>query len=365
MDEKLLEEIICKHPELIEHELSLIGNQVYLSGKRVDVLFEDKHDQKLIIEVKKGTILREHISQLLDYEGYFVSKNNPDVRVMLVGTRVPENLRRSLDHHGFEWKELTIPSLINFLNRVGDDVLLSRFAQEDVEIYDSAASFPSKKNYRKPWKKPEQELLQVQNPDELINKLLDNNSCKKFRSEELSFKIDRELKAWRLIQEYRGRYTQDNLTKIFNTVNKDTHNKNWFGHLLATPNLNLIFSHPVELINKWIEILLFEQPGPVTSMNKCINDIKIKGARNGLISLLFYLSNPVKYNVWLPSTENAIVILGMIDCFHGNDYSSYYVNFNEAVILIRDKFKLLPQEVDWLLSFIPSYINGKDFWYYK
>ena len=103
MDEKTFEDIICRYPELIEEGLSLRGRQVTVKGKRVDVLFEDKHGQKLIAEIKKGPVLRHHVGQLMDYEGYFVDEEYPNVRVMLIGNRVPENLRRSLNHHGFEW----------------------------------------------------------------------------------------------------------------------------------------------------------------------------------------------------------------------------------------------------------------------
>jgi hypothetical protein len=114
MEEKLFEDIICRYPELIENDLLFKGRQVTFNRKRVDVLFEDRHGQILIVELKKGTVLRKHVGQLLDYEGDFISEDNPNVRVMLVGNRVPENLRRSLDHHGFEWKEFTITTLINF-----------------------------------------------------------------------------------------------------------------------------------------------------------------------------------------------------------------------------------------------------------
>src|SRR4030042_3938824 len=107
MNESELEDIVCTYPELIEDGLSLIGRQLHVKGKYVDALFRDQYGQMLIVELKSGTILRKHIAQLLDYEGHFVSQDDPPVRVMLIGTRVPPNLRRSLDHHGFEWRELT------------------------------------------------------------------------------------------------------------------------------------------------------------------------------------------------------------------------------------------------------------------
>jgi hypothetical protein len=67
----------------------------------------------------------------MDYEGYFLSLDDPTVRVMLVGNRVPVNLRRSLDHHGFEWKEIKIADLMTHLKEKGDKDLLKIFQEEE------------------------------------------------------------------------------------------------------------------------------------------------------------------------------------------------------------------------------------------
>lgn len=134
MIEKEFENIIIRYPELIEDGLSFKGRQVNVKGKFIDILFEDRHGQKLILELKIGTILRKHVGQLMDYEGYILSPDDPTLRVMLIGNRVPNNLRRSLDHHGFEWKEITELSLINFLKQKNDIEYLTYFSQEKVEL---------------------------------------------------------------------------------------------------------------------------------------------------------------------------------------------------------------------------------------
>jgi len=131
MNEKEFEDILCKYPGLIEDGLSLTGRQVNVKGKHVDLIFQDRYGQTLIIELKQGAVKREHIAQLLDYEGYFVSLDNPLVRVMLVGNRVPPNLKKALDHHGFEWKELPESTLITALQNEKDSQLLSYFDKFD------------------------------------------------------------------------------------------------------------------------------------------------------------------------------------------------------------------------------------------
>jgi hypothetical protein len=134
MLEKDLEDVLCKYPELIEQGLSFLGRQVSLSGKFADILLKDRFGKKLIIELKKGVIKREHIAQLLDYEGYFLSPDEPDVRVMLIGNRVPPNLRKSLDHHGFEWREISVPIIINTLEDKKDNDLLIKFKEAENEV---------------------------------------------------------------------------------------------------------------------------------------------------------------------------------------------------------------------------------------
>ena len=104
MLEKHFEDVLCKYPALIESGLEFIDRQINVGGKFVDLLFEDRFGQKLLVELKKGVIKREHMAQLLEYEGHFLSSENPDIRVMLIGNRVPPNISKTLDHHGFEWK---------------------------------------------------------------------------------------------------------------------------------------------------------------------------------------------------------------------------------------------------------------------
>lgn len=130
MLEKDFENVLHRYPELLEEGLKFSGRQVNVGGKFVDLLFEDRFGQKLVIELKKGIIKREHIAQLLDYEGHFLTDDNPNIRVMLVGNRVPPNLRNSLDHHGFEWKEIKVSELIAYLKNKNDIEMLAQFVEE-------------------------------------------------------------------------------------------------------------------------------------------------------------------------------------------------------------------------------------------
>lgn len=61
--EKIMEEAICKDPEkyLGEKGLRLIARQYSISIYRFDLLFEDRHGKRLIVEIQKGKLNREHL----------------------------------------------------------------------------------------------------------------------------------------------------------------------------------------------------------------------------------------------------------------------------------------------------------------
>lgn len=124
LSERLFEDVLVKYPELIEDKLTYIGRQVTYFGKRIDILFEDRFKEKLIIELKIGNLHREALSQVLEYEGYILSEKDPSARVLIIGNRVPLNLKKAMDHHGIEYKEITQKHLLEFLEK-RDKVLLN------------------------------------------------------------------------------------------------------------------------------------------------------------------------------------------------------------------------------------------------
>jgi len=126
LSESDMEEIISKHPEMVEGDLMLKGRQVYVSGLRIDLLFEDKFGDRLIVELKKGTVTRRHVAQLMEYSGAIPEKQRSVTRVMLVANVVPPRWKKALDVHGIEYRELTNRDYIEFLKE-RDPNLLEKF----------------------------------------------------------------------------------------------------------------------------------------------------------------------------------------------------------------------------------------------
>jgi|WetSurMetagenome_2_1015567.scaffolds.fasta_scaffold02589_3 hypothetical protein len=117
ISERLFEDVLVKYPELIEGNLRLIGRQVNYFGKRIDILFEDRFKEKLIVELKKDNLDRNALSQVMEYEGYILSEKDPSARVMLIANRIPLNLKKAMDHHGIEYKEITNKQIFEFLEK--------------------------------------------------------------------------------------------------------------------------------------------------------------------------------------------------------------------------------------------------------
>jgi Endonuclease NucS len=130
--ERNFEDVLVKYPELIEVGLRLIDRQSFIGKRRFDLLFKDHLGRRLLIELKWGPIIDKHIGQIMSYEGLLHSNDHPDLRVMLIGTRVPPNLQRALDHHGIAWKEITRPTILALIQEKQDIEFIDLFTDHSV-----------------------------------------------------------------------------------------------------------------------------------------------------------------------------------------------------------------------------------------
>src|SRR5438445_10009054 len=154
--------------------------------------------------------------------------------------------------------------------------------------------------------------IKLRSESELMAELFRSNHYKKAKERHFPHKVDREGKAWQMLQTNRGNYTQEILNSIFDTVDMHPGGKGWFGQLLATPNRNQIFQTSPKALNAWIEELLFSGRTPEEILNHCLKERKVKGASKGLATLFLYLSDPEHFNIWVNSTEEGLVVLGRI-----------------------------------------------------
>jgi hypothetical protein len=369
MDEKTFEDIICRYPELIEAGLSYKGRQVVVREKRLDVLFGDRHGQTLIVELKKGTVRREDVGQLLDYEGYFVSLDDPNVRVMLVGNRVPENLRRSMDNHGFEWREYTIGFLITFLREKCAFDLLGRFTSEELLALDtredkpySTATAKRSSNKRAPFAVCASDSLGV-NPSGVAAE----QAVALIRQDYLEYpsfclvRREAEAKAKEMLDSTLGEMSPKDIRYFLGHMNTESikdkvGSLTRFGRHFTNIIADKICGCPHEF-NHWVgRLWRTEGDNLQDALAAFLTTAPIKGAGTLLPTFVLYLRKPAAFNIWTENLEANFAVAFSYCQPPGKNKYERYEHFNRQVIdLLITPCRLAPQEVDLVLSHLPKY----------
>jgi hypothetical protein len=109
--EKDIENLLAQYPNdfFPGEQFSLISQQYSIEGKRIDILFRDKLNRKIIVEVKRGILTREASGQIAEYYGLLKSRDqNEYYELILCANIIPKERRVFLEHIGIECKELGI-----------------------------------------------------------------------------------------------------------------------------------------------------------------------------------------------------------------------------------------------------------------
>lgn len=114
MLEKDIENLIAKYPDEFfpSSGFKLIGQQVRLGRCFADIIFEDKYNRKVIIEVKRGILSREASGQVMEYYGLLKNEEPGSiVELILCANIIPAERKTFLEAIGIECKELGINRL--------------------------------------------------------------------------------------------------------------------------------------------------------------------------------------------------------------------------------------------------------------
>ena len=77
--EALLEETLVKNPDLLLPGLRLVGRQTPTAGGPLDLLGVDKDGRLVVFELKRGTLTRDAVAQLMDYASALDSMDEDDL----------------------------------------------------------------------------------------------------------------------------------------------------------------------------------------------------------------------------------------------------------------------------------------------
>jgi hypothetical protein len=354
--EKTFEDILCKYPEIIEEGLILKGRQITKFGRRIDILFKDKFNRELLVELKSGPIKDEHIGQILSYEGMLLSADDPTIRIMLIGTRVPPNLQRSLDHHGIIWKEITYAKLESFIKAKNDEEFLSFFdSQEDdyksggrnikeTEISVSANMTDSK--------------YFDSNLESYFISFKNSEVYKSFKKNTLNARKENEEEARLILEKYHGNYNHNHFKEIIRLVDgpfpyerngKIVATGPWFGNLLNTPNTEYLFKTDINLINDWFNVLRNNNI-PIEKRIEILQEYpyKIRGIKTGFITLMLYILNKTKYSVWFKALHEGLQKI-YPEIGNYNSTGAQYALFNKKAKMFLQQYDIEHTELDWLL----------------
>jgi hypothetical protein len=347
--EKDFEDILSKYPELIEDGLIFKGRQITIYGRRMDLLFEDRFRRKLIVELKKGPIKDENIGQVLSYEGMLLSADDPTIRVMLIGNRVPPNIQRSLDHHGIAWRELSCTRLTEFLTEKNDQDLLGVFEDPEVNLY---PGIPRNKVVQPPLIIQERVLT----PDEIISGIKEEEEYQSLRNI-LPQKIDNEEKARNIILQNLGYLSHENMREIITLLdgpypykkNGKIYSNPWFGRLLNS-NTGSLFETELNKINNWFNTLTNPHLSIEKKFGLLLNEpYNISGLNVGFLTLMLYLLDKSNYSIWFGGLHDGYRKI-FPDETNYNGKVEQYLAFNKASKELAAKYGFDHTELDWIYS---------------
>jgi len=140
MFEKDIENLIAKYPvEFFPTSgFQLVGQQVRLGRCFADIIFKDKFERNVIVEVKRGILSRDASGQVMEYYG-LLKNEEPDgiTELILCANIIPAERRKFLETIGIECKELGINKLNEIASKYNYQYLDSKEISETKKITQS------------------------------------------------------------------------------------------------------------------------------------------------------------------------------------------------------------------------------------
>ncbi len=127
LSEKQIEDVFeIFYKQLISSELTFVKRQHILeNGLRVDLLFNDNKNKKVVVELKRDAITREDIGQTLQYAGLI-----RDSRVILAAPIISSSIKIAFDHYGIEYLEFDLKEIGKLYEQIKDKPKTEQLAKQ-------------------------------------------------------------------------------------------------------------------------------------------------------------------------------------------------------------------------------------------
>ena len=123
--EALLEETLVRNPELLIPGLRLVGRQTPMEGGALDLLGVDTDGRLVVFELKRGTLSRDAVAQVIDYASYLDAMELAELAEYISersGEHGIDSIEDFQDWYGQDFGELeSLKPLRQFLVGLGAD----------------------------------------------------------------------------------------------------------------------------------------------------------------------------------------------------------------------------------------------------
>lgn len=124
ISEQLMEDKIASDPGKYvgEEGLKLVARQYTIGTYRFDLIFEDRYGAKLIVELQRGTLDRNHTYKILDYYDEYKQAHPKDfIELMVIANTIPQERKARLTAHGISYKEIPERDFMEDTDERADD----------------------------------------------------------------------------------------------------------------------------------------------------------------------------------------------------------------------------------------------------
>ena len=201
------------------------------------------------------------------------------------------------------------------------------------------------------------------------NRILEIHKTVTSKTEYLDARERAENNARNMLKENPGVFDEKDLNTFLTYCNTERVPKDHFSDKINEDNTctrfelsfkgmnrNLMIS-TIDECNKWIKLFWDADEEWFVTLHKFWKINEVAGAGTGFPTMLLYLKDPEKFNVWLPYLNDSLSLL--IDYkIPGKKSIENYILYNH---FINSEFKqglgLKPQEVDYILYRIKAELN--------